>query len=69
MAGFFAADRAETNLEGKMAEYRKGVDEKEKEPSQTKEGKEPGMLSAKKHFKGGDGKKGGRKHSRHSSRK
>lgn len=65
MAGFFAADRAIINQEGdKMAGYRKGVDEKAKEPSQTKEGKEAGMLSAKKHFKGGDGKKSSRKSSR-----
>jgi len=51
--------------EGKMAEYRKGVDAHQKEPSSTKAGEEKGSLSAKKHF----GKSGGKKSSRKSSRK
>ena len=73
MAGYFSADRqaalsslsSAMSSEGKMAEYRKGVDAHQKEPSSTKAGEEKGSLSAKKHF----GKSGGKKSSRKSSRK
>lgn len=67
MSGFFAAERPIING-GTMAEYRKGEDEVQKEPSQTKAGEEKGMLPAKKHFKEGH-KKDGKKHSRKSSRR
>lgn len=77
MAGFFAADRPRSNNapleEGiKMAGYRKGFDQGQKEPEEAKAGEEKGQLDKKEHFGGGGmgkGKKMGKKHSRHSSRK
>jgi hypothetical protein len=62
MAGYFAADRAEVNLEDRMAE-RKGY--ANEEPKTEMKGAKEGQL----HFGKKDGKKEGRKHSRKSSRK
>lgn len=75
MSGYFNADRGTNLLDGGKVmakdEYRKGVDEHNKEPEETKEGEEKGQLSHKKHFgKGGMAKDGGKKkHSRKSSRR
>lgn len=71
--GYFSADRGRVNLGGtKMAAYRKGFDQGQKEPEEAKAGEEKGQLDKKEHFGGGGmgkGKKMGKKHSRHSSRK
>ena len=74
MAGYFSTDRQLVLNDGgdKMAGYRKGFDESQKEPEEVKAGSEKGQLSKKEHFGGGKdgGKKHGKKHhSRHSSRK